>query len=56
MLKIEHPADAPSVENVTYQDDTNSVLLGFRVYSKSRDAVQISGQLANGEMIPWKRA
>jgi len=56
MLKIEHPADAVSVQNdVSFQDDTSSVLLGFRVYSKSHAPVQISGQLANGQVVPWKK-
>lgn len=55
-LKIEDPADAPEVADVTYEDDINSILLGFRVYSKSHAPVQIAGQLANGQVIPWKRA
>jgi hypothetical protein len=56
MLKIEHPADATSVENdVSFRDDTSSVLLGFRVYSKSYAPVQISGQLANGQAVHWKK-
>jgi hypothetical protein len=38
-----------------YEDDTDSVLLGFRVYSKSYAPVSISGQLANGYTIRWKK-
>jgi len=55
MLKIEHPDDAINVEAVPYNDDTNSVLLGFRVYSKSYAPVNIAGQLANGYTIGWKK-
>jgi len=57
MLKIEHPRDALSVESAAppYEDDTNSVLLGFRVYSKSQDPINISGQLANGDIIRWEK-
>jgi len=55
MLKIEDPADAPEIQSLNYDDDIDSVLLGFRVYSKSHAPVQISGQLANGQAIPWKK-
>jgi len=54
MLKIEHPEDAISVEDSPLEDDTNSVLLGFRVYSRSHAPVQIAGQLSNGQVVPWK--
>jgi hypothetical protein len=53
MVKIEHPADVSG--NDTIFDPNSTVLLGFRVYSKSRAAVQIAGQLANGQVVPWKR-
>ncbi|KIM82630.1 hypothetical protein PILCRDRAFT_820507 [Piloderma croceum F 1598] len=55
MFKIECPEDAPGDLDVSYEDDTDSVLLGFRVYSKSRAPIQLSGQLANGQLIPWKK-
>jgi len=53
MVKIEHPADVSG--NDTIFDPDSTVLLGFRVYSKSRAAIQIAGQLANGQVVPWKR-
>jgi len=55
MLKIEHPDDAIAVRAAPYDDDTSSVLLGFRVYSKSHAPVNIAGQLANGYTIRWKK-
>jgi len=55
MLKIEHPADALSVQNTIMKDETDTVLLGFRVYSKSNAPVQIAGQLSNRHVIRWKK-
>lgn len=37
------------------KDEIEKVLLGFRIYSKSHAPVQIAGQLANGQVIEWKK-
>jgi hypothetical protein len=37
------------------KDETDTVLLGFRVYSKSNAPVQIAGQLSNRHVIRWKK-
>jgi len=55
LLGIEPPADIPEVGEEVYYDDITSVLLGFRVYSKGPLPVHISGQLANGQTVPWKK-
>ena len=36
------------------EDDTDSVLLGLRVYTKKYAPVSIAGQLRHGHLVHWK--
>lgn len=57
MVAIEHPDDyLKTVEEHMVEDDTDSVLLGLRVYTKRDAPVSISGQLRHGHLVHWKNA
>ncbi|KAF8589545.1 cysteine proteinase [Ramaria rubella] len=55
MLRVETPADAEDLNEVAFDGDDDTVLLGLRVYTKSDSRVDISGQLRHGKLVSWKK-
>jgi len=55
MLAIEHPEAFEKIGEEKLEEDTNSILLGLRVYTKSHTPVRITGQLRQGQLLHWTK-